>query len=134
MIQLELERIRLSNGGILNPHDVVETAADENNVLHDSFCWDNEQAAGQYRLVQARQLIRVCVTKVDSLPDPVRVYVSLESDRIDGGYRARSEVLAEAALRVALLQQAKRELRRLAAMYGQLEELAGIFSAIKAVA
>jgi len=133
-ILIELEQIRIRNGGILKPQAVVDVAADEDNVLHDQFCWDDEKAAEKYRLVQARQVIRCCVEKVDSLPDPVRVYVSMEPDRLEGGYRARSEVLAEAALRISLLNQAKRELRRLEAMYGQLEELATIFTAIKGVA
>lgn len=53
----ELERIREEHG-TLTPPLVVDEARPEDAPLHPVFEWNNETAAEQYRLVQARTLIR----------------------------------------------------------------------------
>jgi len=55
----ELERIRKEKGGYLRTADVVEEAEAKSNPLHDCFEWDDSSAGHQYRMQQARQLIRV---------------------------------------------------------------------------
>ena len=61
-----LEEIRLKNGGVLRPTDVVGAARDPKSVLHDEFEWDNSVAAERFRIDQARTLISsVSVTIVD---------------------------------------------------------------------
>lgn len=44
--------------GRLTPEDVVKAAEDEDSPLHGCFTWDNDAAAHQFRLVEARRLIR----------------------------------------------------------------------------
>src|SRR5689334_11733238 len=87
----ELQEIAKENNGILLPKDVVERAKDQNSALHSWFKWDDEEAAEQWRLQQARQLIREVYVKI-KLPDgkmvSEQVFVSLKNDRVDGGYRA----------------------------------------------
>lgn len=52
-----LDAIRERDGGI-RPVTVLEEAAPEESPLHTPFEWDDELAAGEYRLWQARKLIR----------------------------------------------------------------------------
>lgn len=53
----ELVRIRKTNNGKLLPDDVVINAADPNNPLHEHFNWDDSEAAMQWRIHTARNLI-----------------------------------------------------------------------------
>lgn len=56
----ELARLNELNEG-LRPSDVVEAAKPKDAPLHGEFLWDNGKAAHEYRLNQARTLIRVVV-------------------------------------------------------------------------
>jgi hypothetical protein len=62
--------------GLIVPEVVVAEAEDENSPLHKHFEWDDTEAAAQYRLAQARQLVaRVRIKVVD--PGPRYVNVTL---------------------------------------------------------
>jgi hypothetical protein len=131
----ELEFIRSrSADGILQAEDVVEFARDERTALHGEFEWNDDAAAHQHRLWQARQLIRLTVTVVDSPAgqQTVRMYASCDSDRVQpgGGYRSLVEVMGNEELREQLLSAAFRELRTVRRKYQQLRELQPIFRAI----
>ncbi len=52
----ELDRIEKKYGKI-TPFFIIEAAKPKDSLLHDCFEWDNDQAAHQFRLRQARQLI-----------------------------------------------------------------------------
>jgi hypothetical protein len=54
----ELLAIR-ADYGQLTPANVVAAASAADHPLHSRFEWDDTVAASQYRLVQARELIRV---------------------------------------------------------------------------
>jgi hypothetical protein len=130
----ELLRIQAMNG-LLRPADVVAEASQPGSPLHDYFEWDDGEAGHQWRLQQARQLIRVTV-EVLPYEEPryqVRAFVSLTPDRQleGGGYRVMAEVLATPSERAQLLADALDELNRLKARYFQLSELEGIFRAIE---
>lgn len=129
-IQLELEQIREANGGELQAEAVVEFARNPATALHGRFTWDDTEAARQYRLEQARAVIRVCVTILPQTNESVRTYVSLTSDRIKegGGYRTTEAVMSVAEQRAELLDQALRELATWQAKYRQVNELAAIFA------
>lgn len=127
----ELELIRNRAGGVLKPNDVVEFAANPNTALHGQFEWDDTEAAREYRLYQARNLIRVMVTVLPNTAKETRAYVSLVSDRsTDGGYRTMADVLSDDARRAELLEMALADMRRWRDKYGELKELAAIFEAI----
>ena len=64
---------RLSNEGLLTPEKIVEEARDSNSILHKFFEWDNDVAAEQYRLQQARTLINNVSIKVIHNGEPVNV-------------------------------------------------------------
>ncbi|WP_157266465.1 hypothetical protein [Azohydromonas aeria] len=95
-IKSELERIAAEHDGLLRPEDVVKQAADKAHPLHEHFQWDNTTAAHQWRLEQARRLIRSVRIEVPNQPAvAVQAFVSIPSDRKQegGGYRALDAVL-----------------------------------------
>lgn len=136
-IREELEAIRDAHDGHLRPEDVVAFAKDENTALHNQFEWDDTEAAHQYRLQQARYVIRLNVNIIptDNGEVAVPMYVSLMSDRThNNGYRTLTDVMEDADLRDEFLSQALGELQRVRKKYEKLLELAPVFSAIDRVA
>jgi hypothetical protein len=137
-IKEELEVIRKSNKGLLRPVDVVEYAEDPTTSLHNNFEWDDTKAAYQYRLEQARHIIRVNVTVLKGKKDPIKVraYVSLNADRHNGatgGYRTITSVLNSPKKRAALLDEARRDMEYFLNKYEALDELTEVCKAMKAV-
>lgn len=131
MVLAELEVIRQRNDGLLRAEDVVDFARHPDTQLHTKFTWDDTVAAERFRLMQARQVIRVHVKIYPKEKQRVRAYVSmLEDRRKGGGYRSTEEVLAIEAMRDQLLYQAHREMKAFVARYEHLEELAGVIAAI----
>lgn len=124
----ELRRIKEANeSGLLVPEEIVEQAQHPDSPLHPFFDWQDEAAAHQWRLAQARGLIRRLKIVNESDPKKQRIpeYVSLMVDRGDGGYRSTEEVLESAELTVQLQLTAKAELEsfvRKHAMLGDLVE------------
>lgn len=57
-IKERLRELEDHNNGTLTPEVVVEDAKNPSSVLHDYFEWDDHKAAKEYRLDQARELIR----------------------------------------------------------------------------
>ena len=134
----ELEQIRRSHGGLLKPEDVVSFARDKRTALHAKFEWDDAKASEEYRLWQARQVIRVAVTVLPSPHSdqpPIRAYVSVCSDRVQqgGGYRAMADVMTDDELRAELVAEAMSEVKRWRRKYERLRELIPIFRAIDRV-
>lgn len=132
----ELQRIQDENGGLLRPVDVVEAARPESSPLHGQFEWDDSEAGEQYRIWQARQLIRVTVELIESDDDGrfTRAFVSLTTDRNSaGGYRAMTSVMRNTTRREQLLQDAMNEMERFQKRYAILKELAGVFAAMRKV-
>lgn len=132
----ELEFLRQQHGELLKPEHVVEFASDERTALHGEFEWDDTEAAYQYRLEQARRVLRLKVI-VDSPAGPqnVRMFVSLMSDRQKpgGGYRPLVDVMTAEDMRDELLRQALGELKTVRRKYDQLKELRPVFRAIERV-
>lgn len=90
----ELARLNRAHDG-LRPSEVVASAQPEASPLHNSFEWDDIAAGHEYRLSQARQLIRVSVIDASASPTgmPDRyVHVPSASGRGEGVYLAMSEV------------------------------------------
>lgn len=131
----EIESIRRRHRGILRPEDMVAYAeAHPGSALHGRFEWDQTQAAHEYRVEQARRIVRVYVT---FHPSPAgqsvasRTFVSLESDRHKGrSYRLMSEVLDDAELKAQMLDQARRDMISFRRKYIRLSALAGVIDAI----
>ena len=126
--------MRRRSGGILRPAEVVKFALNPETVLHERFEWDDTEAAAQYRLEQARRIIRFTVHVVQEGKPPIRTYVSLESDRAQhDSYRSVVDVMMNHGLRTTLLAQALREAESWRARYEHLAELQPVIRAIAKV-
>jgi hypothetical protein len=105
--------------------------------LHSEFTWDDTVAGKQWRLEEARRLIRSVYIVLESprhAAVSVRAYASLPSDREGaGGYRAIQDVLANKDLRKELLAAALSELEAFKKRYSNLAQLAPVFSALEIV-
>lgn len=129
-IRAELERLK--SQGVIRPADVVKAAKRKASPLHNWFQWDDGEAAQQFRLIQARNLLRVYVKVQASELEPVQAFVSLTSDRTKpgGGYRAMTEVLGDDAMRDQLLRDAFVQFRNMQQKYRHLQQLAGVWEAV----
>jgi hypothetical protein len=125
----ELKVLARKGRGLLTPAAVVDAARNQDSALHNSFTWDDGQAAHAYRLEQARTLLQVTVEYLPAVNRSVRVFVSLAPDRQkeEGGYRSIVHVLADKDNRAQLLADALAELTYFRAKYGMLKELAGVW-------
>jgi hypothetical protein len=124
----ELARLREEDGN-LTPARVVEVASSPESPLHPAFVWDDSKAAHEYRLWQARSLIRaVVVTYPEETPQTVYVHVRTEEG---GEYQPMTTVVRDVDQFAAAMeelteklyasQNAVRELREVAAREGQVE-------------
>jgi len=122
---LEAIRIRF---GRLETERVLSQASNPRSILHAAFEWDDEVAANQHRLDEARTLVRsveIIITQGEE-PEPAFVHVR-ESD--GGGYyqstriavKNKSEWDAVYADAVAALNIADRNLSRLLQIAGRLK-------------
>lgn len=119
--------------GLCTPETLVTVAADPEHVLHDQFNWDDQAAAHEYRLDQARALIRSVRVdyKVDKRVIRSVAYVRDPAAREkDQGYisipRLRREPDAARAAIVAEFARAAAHLRRardLAVVLGHAEDI-----------
>ena len=133
-VKQELEKIRKKHRGILRPRDVVDFARNEDTALHKRFEWDDSRAAEQYRLVQAREIIRFTVEVYDENPEPIHCYVSFSDERRKGdSYRLLTEVMSDADHRQKLLDQAEREMDAWIQRYRQFSEFRPVFKAMESV-
>ena len=133
-IKEELEAIAEGNGGILRGIDVIRFAQEnQDSTLNSRFQWDDSKAGHQYRLQQARQLIRPHVTVVSDDSPEVKVWVSLSGDRVqeDGGYRRVESVMSNDLQRAALVREALKDANVWRTKWKDLEELRAIFAAIQ---
>lgn len=130
-IRAELERLKTD--GIIRPDDVVAAAQDEGSALHSWFEWDDGEAAHNYRLEQARKLLRVYVVTETPESNPVRALVSLTTDRRNGGgYRTVADVMSDDVLRERMLLDALTQLRNMQERYRNLQALSGVWKAVDA--
>lgn len=147
----ELLRIE-SRDGKIEPAAVVEDARPKDSPLHPIFEWNNAKAGEQWRVHQARNLIR-SVRLVEEDPEtkaeaPVEVFIHVPetaSDEDSGGYRSATSLVQTidaytAALssldqRVGAAVSAVEDLKRIAEKQPEMEaeRLAKIGLAVQAL-
>ena len=130
-----LESLRVRSGGQLTPEDVVVEAAKRRSVLHRYFEWDDAEAARQYRLSQARYLIRavvVCPAQDEPPFEPVRAFVCVGG--IDKeqpkSFTHVCQAMRDERLREQVLERARDELVAWRKRYADLKAFAEVFTAI----
>lgn len=96
-IAYELNKIAKAHGGHATAEQVVEAATPATHPLHPQFEWDDTVAGNQWRLKQARAMLRVTVYMRKSDDGRVRipVFTSLPSDRGTNGYRPTEAVIED---------------------------------------
>lgn len=119
--------------GRLTPAAVVDVARPEASALHGCFEWRDDVAAEQFRLHQARALIRVVMVRHSSDPahQARRAFVSVhERDDVADSYQPARTIAVSSASREALYERFLEEvdalLQRFAPVpqiHGWLEEL-----------
>lgn len=150
----ELRRISDARGG-LRPSEVVDEARPKSSPLHGEFEWQDNKAAHEYRLIQARQLIRLAVPVIKQADGsekrdpfvwvPPTAAQRVESESNEGVYQPMSVVVQDAdkfarallhlTQRVNAAMQAAEELRDAAAETASTEpeRMARIAMAITAL-
>jgi len=101
--------------------------------LHNSFTWDESEAANKWRLHQARNLLRVTVEFVKTADGklPMRVFCSLKSDRENGGYRATVDIMSDSQMKNQLIEDALEDIAIFQKKYNGLRELADVLAAMR---
>jgi hypothetical protein len=130
----EVQRLSVENDGEVAPAVLVSFAQQnpksESNRL---FQWDDEKAAEEYRLEQARlamrSLIIVNLTVGGNKQEPIRAFVNVSSD---GGraYAPIAVVMRDPEKREEVLARALTELEAWRHRYAALQELATAFVAV----
>jgi hypothetical protein len=128
-----IEKFR-DDGGNLSPEQLVKDAKNESSPLHELFEWNNQAAAREYRLTQARHLIRSLevVYVENDVEIQTYAYVSLEGKH-HGPYTSMRKVLSADEQRKQLYNQALRDLRVWRSKYNHIKELKELYEAIDSV-
>lgn len=117
-----IEQCRDEDGHV-KPAVVVEHARDDQSPLHELFTWDDTEAAHNFRLMQARWVIRATVKILPRTQQVVRAYISLPADRKSGiGYRSHDEVMNNEVLRRQHAQLGYKALKQWQLAYGHHPE------------
>lgn len=123
-----LAEIKANNSeGLLVPSEIVAAATPDKHPLHHYFLWDDTEAANQYRLAQARAIVRkITVIGPDEENETmVPKYLSLSKDRnrVGGGYRETKEILNNKELLGQLEETAKKDIDGVLHRYEMLKSL-----------
>jgi len=128
-----LHTIRIANGE-LTPRVVVDDAANPRSPLHPCFEWNDDKAADNYRLWQARKLMgSIVVAEYADAPVDTEtrafVHVTLEEPQ----YVPIEVAMTSVDMREEILDRAKREIRIWKQRYAAYEEFANLVAAIDEV-
>jgi len=127
--------------GEITPELLLKSAESTRSAIHSCFEWDNDEAAHQYRLSQARYILRSIITYVITSGDnkrPVRVWIPVgkqhqiieDEDQTESTYKRVDEIMHNPNLRAQLLIRAWKELKQWRIRYEIYEELAEVFKAM----
>lgn len=129
----ELEAIRAASNGQIQPEDVLRKAADKGSAMHTIFEWDDTEAAHQYRIEQARGMIRavrVEIVRPNKEREYVRCYANVQNED-EREYRAVEEILDNSSLRKQLLLEAIQQLKAFRERYKEFTDAKGILLEIE---
>lgn len=117
----------LKKKGYVTPQDMVEVSKPSNALLHPYFEWDNEVAGHEYRLWQAREMVRDLKCEFEGKQihycQNVVVKISGKSQR---AYVTTVETLSKKELREQVLAYALRQLNYWVNQHKIYNELVGL--------
>lgn len=135
-----IEAVRKKNGGQVSPNDLLAVAKRKTHILHSIFEWNDDEAAKQHRLTQARTLLRSIEVVYDELPErPMRSHEIVQAkkrgdDKSQTLYSTTDLAMADPVARDALIATAIRQAMAFRRRFQNLRELQLIFEAIDKVA
>jgi hypothetical protein len=125
-----LELLRQQCKGELTPRDVLDDARNPNSPLHSFFEWSDTEAAEQYRLSQARGLIKAVVALYSMPSEPpkkMKMFVHIP-EKGAPHYRETSHAMSQAKTREMVLMRAWNEFMQWKKRYQDLAEFAKLFA------
>ena len=129
----EIRRIDSTVG--LTAENVERAGRNPSSPLHPFFTWDDARSAYLHRLQEARELICCIVERDEDILEgkPFRAYLNTRTGfEANSAYRPVRVVLSNKKFREAMLKSALSQAEAWRRRYEIFEELATIFSAIKA--
>jgi hypothetical protein len=132
----EVERIKAKNGGVVTAGLVVLEAQKKRNPLHKEFEWDDSIAAAEYRMEQARRMLRSFIVTYQESPHiESRAYevvteVGTRDESPRKVYKTTKEILQDPIQRDELLGRAINDALAFRRKYHELSELAQVFHEI----
>lgn len=134
-----LMAIKKKRGGI-TPQLLVIEASEKTSPLHDCFEWNNKKAAGEFREIQARYILRVLVVaEVDddeNVEEFVRAYVAaseITDDEDSNAYLTIEEIRSDEDLDRQYKERLLNELREVKQRIKAYKEFSAVVNAIEAV-
>ena len=125
-----LEKVRTKNNGNITPAEVVKVSKPKRSPLHNEFEWDDSVAGEQYRLDQARYIIRSIEVVREELPavqsrafEATVIATQTEGEKPKSVYRRTEDILADPIARSDLLASFVRDVLVLRKRYAALSEL-----------
>lgn len=126
----------------LTPKMVVDDARSPTSPLHPAFQWDDKAAAEEFRLSQARQMIRTLRVTYEKSSEPTvpkRLFLHVVRNVMSPNAGVITErfyspvvvVMKDDGMKRAVLEQALQELAAFQAKYRELGELADLFAVIR---
>jgi hypothetical protein len=113
--------------GYLTPELLLEEAKDRNHPLHPDFEWNNKEAGHQWRLVQARRLIRsvkVAFVSDRQVEEKIRNWHVVRAP--ERSYRPLPEIAEDEFVSELVRRDMERRWRQLFARYKVYEEFIGM--------
>jgi len=134
----EIERIR--GGRRIVAAQVVEAARHASSPLHPLFEWDDTKAAHEFRLTQARSLLRcieVEIVREDDSAERTRAFLTVDPEEGDeaarGVYVPMTEALHNPITREQVFRGALAELKGWQKRYARYRALAPVVREVEAV-
>ena len=115
----------------LTARSLLDANREEGTLLHDEFEWDNEIAAEEYRLQQARHIINcLCIKPETKENKPIRAFFKIMDSE---SYENINVIITNEDKHQRLLQTALNELNAFKIKYRQLNELKPLFDLLDKV-
>jgi len=147
----EVVALAEKHGGTITPEIILEEAKRKRSPLHGFFCWDNNEAANEYRRIQAQQMIRrikVTITGGENQSIRVRAFVNVieptpageEPEEVEGhGINCRprgiyigfAQAFHVPDYREQMISQCKRDVESFRSKYSALAEAGRIIDAME---
>lgn len=117
----------------LTADELLEIATPAESAIHAAFEWDDAVAGHEYRLTEARKLIRSlrCTIVVKGRPPepPMRVFIHVETRKLGRTYVIPATILTDAEARNSAILDCLRLLAGIRSRFAYLKELDSVWLA-----